>query len=90
MFFVFLMSSDSFQPLFMIPFIKNDLKAIMPSNYEKILISLHEFLIREYIAVGEKKDRLIPLLKKSLHGACRAWTATNMKQYPLSHKQSGC
>ncbi len=83
MLFIAFMPFYSLQPALMIPFIENHWKRVMTGNNKKILISLHEFLIWEYVTVGKEKHRLIAFLDKPFNRCCAAWTAADMEQYPF-------
>ena len=66
-FLVILVSLDPFKPFIMIPAVENRLKTIVLGDNHEILITLHELLIWEYIAIREEKDRLIAFFEESFY-----------------------
>ena len=75
---VFLVPLHSFQPLIVLPIIKNHIKIIMLGNNEEIIIALSEFLIWENVAIREKENRCISFRDKPLHRRSGAWSAAYM------------
>ena len=75
---VFLVPFHSFQPLIVLPIIKNHIKIVMLGNNEEIIIALSELLIGEIVAIRDIEIRCITFRDKPLHRRSGAWSAAYM------------